>query len=109
MSVNGLLITLARDEFLAEQALLAMAGKEGVELGERTGVWQPLVVEVDGGAKGAHTVHEWLEALPGVEMVDVVFTSVGDVRSVNDGGRFADGGGCDTLSDAELPTDEEKI
>jgi len=77
MPVNGLLLTLTKDESLVNESLLAIADRGGVELGDRTGIWQPVVVETD-DTGGSHDVHEWLQELPGVMMVDVVFTSVGD-------------------------------
>jgi nitrate reductase NapAB chaperone NapD len=79
MPVNGLLITLTEDETLTNDALLAIAEHEGIELGERTEKWQPVVVETAGVGE-SHEVHEWLEALPGVMKVDVIFTSVGDTE-----------------------------
>lgn len=75
MPVNGLLLTLTEDENLAEESLLDITRRGDVELGERTGRWQPVVVETD-GTRESHEVHEWLAELPGVQMVDVVFSSV---------------------------------
>lgn len=75
MPVNGLLLTLTADEDLARESLLEIEKRSDIELGERTDRWQPVVVESN-GTKGSHDVHEWLEALPGVIMVDVVFSSV---------------------------------
>ena len=75
MPVNGLLLTLKEDEGLVSNALLEIEGRQDIELGERTGRWQPVVVE-SRGTKGSHEAHEWLESLPGVIMVDVVFSSV---------------------------------
>lgn len=75
MPVNGLLLALTEDENLAGVSLLEIARRGDIELGERTGRWQPLVVET-GGTRESHEVHEWLAELAGVEMVDVVFSSV---------------------------------
>ena len=83
MPVNGLLLTLAEDGSLVDDALLAIAERGDVELGERTEKWQPVVVEAD-DTGGSHDVHEWLQSLPGVLMVDVVFTSVGDAEKGDD-------------------------
>lgn len=77
MPVNGLLLTLNEDATLANDALLLIAGRDDIELGDRTGKWQPIVVESE-GTRESHEVHEWLEALEGVYMVDVVFSSVSD-------------------------------
>lgn len=83
MPVNGLLITLTEDETLAQDVLLAIESRDGVELGDRTGRWQPVVVETE-GTRDSHEVHEWLESLPGTVMVDVVFSSVGDLHDQDD-------------------------
>jgi len=77
MPVNGLLLTLTEDEKLAGESLLEIGRRGDIELGDRTERWQPLVVET-AGVRGSHEVHEWLEALPGVMKVDVVFTSVSE-------------------------------
>lgn len=77
MPVNGLLITLTEDEMLSKEVLLAIAKRDGIELGDRTDRWQPVVVET-WDTRDSHEVHEWLEALPGVVSVDVVFSSVSD-------------------------------
>lgn len=77
MPVNGLLLTLAEDQQLIDDVLVAVAELECIELGERTGRWQPVVVETK-GTKDSHDIHEWLESLSGVVMVDVVFSSVDD-------------------------------
>ena len=77
MPVNGLLITLTEDETLSKEVLLAIAERDGIELGDRTDRWQPVVVETS-DTRDSHDVHEWLEALPGVVSVDVVFSSVSD-------------------------------
>ncbi len=75
MAVNGLLLTLTEDEMLAKETLLELGLRKDIELGERTARWQPLVVDAK-GIRQSHEVHEWLSALPGVVMVDVVFSSV---------------------------------
>lgn len=77
MPVNGLLITLTEDEKLVQDVLLAVESRDGIELGERTGRWQPVVVETE-GTRESHEVHEWLDSFPGVVMVDVVFSSVAE-------------------------------
>jgi len=77
MPVNGLLLTLTEDETLARDVLFAISERSEIELGDRTDRWQPVVVETtDTG--GSHDVHEWLQELPGVVMVDVVFSSVSE-------------------------------
>ncbi|MBT8037995.1 MAG: hypothetical protein KJO21_10670 [Verrucomicrobiae bacterium] len=75
MPVNGLLLTLTEDEELAGESLLEISRRDDIELGDRTDRWQPVVVETE-GTRESHEAHEWLADLPGVQMVDVVFTSV---------------------------------
>jgi nitrate reductase NapAB chaperone NapD len=94
MPVNGLLITLTEDETLSSDALLAIAKHDCIELGDRTDRWQPVVVETS-GTRDSHEIHEWLEALPGVIMVDVVFSSVADPDDP-DGANASDEGHQDT-------------
>ena len=77
MPVNGLLLTLTEDETLVNDALSLIAKRDEIELGDRTGKWQPVVIET-GGTRESHEVHEWLESLDGVYTVDVVFSSVSD-------------------------------
>ncbi len=75
MPVNGLLLTLSEDEMLVKDVLSELDQRHDIELGERTERWQPLVVETS-GTRESHEVHEWISDLPGVIMVDVVFSSV---------------------------------
>lgn len=75
MPINGLLINLIADEELAKEtvSLLEQSGK--LELGELTDRWLPVVVEAS-HTGASHDVHEWIDALPGVVSVDVIFASV---------------------------------
>ncbi len=82
MPVNGLLLTLTEDEMLAKGVLSELSHRDDIELGERTERWQPLVVETS-GTRESHEVHEWLSSLPGVVMVDVVFSSVGSPQNTS--------------------------
>ena len=75
MPVNGLLLTLTEDEMVARATLSEIGQRSDIELGERSDRWQPLVVEAS-GTRESHEAHEWLSDLPGVVMVDVVFSSV---------------------------------
>jgi len=72
MPVNGLLLTLSNNAELADTARSTIARRQEVSLGEASGHWQPLAVDTpDVGA--SNDFHEWLEALPGVEQVDVIY------------------------------------
>jgi hypothetical protein len=72
MPVNGLLLTLSTDPALAAAARTRIAGRPEVVLGSAQDRWQPLAADTP-DVKAAHDFHEWLEALPGVEQVDVIY------------------------------------
>jgi hypothetical protein len=72
MPVNGLLATLATDSLQADSVRALVAMRPEVTLGPARGRWQPLAVDTP-DVKSAHDFHEWLEALPGVEQVDVIY------------------------------------
>ena len=72
MPVNGLLLTLSTDSALAAAARSRIAGMPEVVLGSAQDRWQPLAADTP-DVKAAHDFHEWLEALPGVEQVDVIY------------------------------------
>jgi len=71
MLTSGLVITLSSDAQRADEAQAAMGARPEFTLGERNQRWLPVVFEaVDVAA--SHDLHAWLNALPGVEFVDVV-------------------------------------
>lgn len=72
MPVNGLILTLSPDVALANQAVARIAREIGVKMGPTQDRWQPLAVDLADVA-AAHDFHEWLEAQPGVERVDVIY------------------------------------
>jgi hypothetical protein len=72
MPVNGLLLTLSPDLELADSARTRISSRAEVSLGAAHDRWQPLAVDTP-DVKAAHDFHEWLEALPGVEQVDVIY------------------------------------
>lgn len=75
MPINGLLINLIDDEKLAAETVSLVEESGKFELGERNDRWLPVVAESkDTG--GSHDAHEWLDALPGVVSVNVIFASV---------------------------------
>jgi nitrate reductase NapAB chaperone NapD len=70
--IGGLVVYLAQDDSLAQQATSAMREQPGLDLGEQTGRRLPAVVE----SMESQTVEEttdWIRNLPGVVHVDVVF------------------------------------
>ncbi|MEX2581407.1 MAG: hypothetical protein WD342_20290 [Verrucomicrobiales bacterium] len=70
--MNGLLVTLTSDRRRAEAVRALISSRSGVALGPLRDRWQPLAVDTP-DVKSAHDFHEWLEALPGVEQVDVIY------------------------------------
>lgn len=72
MPINGLLLTMSPDSLLAESVRTMISGRAEVSLGETNERWQALAVDTP-DVKSAHDFHEWLEALPGVEQVDVIY------------------------------------
>ena len=75
MATNGLLINLSDDKSMSEAAIAEMTACQKIEIGERNERWLPIVVEAD-GVGDSHDIHEWIENLPGVVAVDVIFASV---------------------------------
>jgi nitrate reductase NapAB chaperone NapD len=69
--VNGLLLTLAQDEDLSDQACRQLEVFPGLTLGARNGSWLPAVLEAS-DEEGAHKLHEEIAEIPGVLHVDVV-------------------------------------
>jgi hypothetical protein len=72
MPVNGLLLTLSPDPALADTVRLQIAQRAEVSLGNAQDRWQPLAADTP-DVSASHDLHEWLEALPGVEQVDVIY------------------------------------
>jgi hypothetical protein len=68
-TASGLVITLASDPYAAAKAIEALQNKPGIELGERRGRW---LAAAFSGQK-PRDEHAWIESLPGVELVEVVF------------------------------------
>jgi hypothetical protein len=57
---------------MADAARTEISSKPEVSLGTAQDRWQPLAVDTP-DVRAAHDFHEWLEALPGVEQVDVIY------------------------------------
>lgn len=72
MPVNGLLVKLSMDPRLADAALARISERPEVMLGDARERWQPLVVDSP-DVRTSHDFHEWLEAMPGIEHVDVIY------------------------------------
>lgn len=67
--LSSLVITLSADESHAAAAIEAIEAHSAVTTAARIGRYLPLTLE----STDARPIHEWIEALPGVDYVDVVF------------------------------------
>ena len=72
MPINGLLLKLSPDPAIVKAALALISERPEASLGEVQDRWQPIAVDTP-DVRAAHDFHEWLEALPGVEQVDVIY------------------------------------
>jgi hypothetical protein len=72
MPVNGLLLTISLDRTLADEAQEQISKRPGVFVGVVNERWLPVVAETP-DVRAAHEFHEWLESLPGIEQVDVIY------------------------------------
>ena len=68
---SGVVVTLSRDANLAAQAEREIRCHAAIEASDRQGIYLPCALI----AENLRPVHEWLEAQPGVQTVDVVFAA----------------------------------
>jgi len=71
-TVSGLLITMSEDSSLRQETLEALQHHPCLTVGEPNQRWVPVALEHE----DARPVHRWIEALPGVDLVDVVFVGL---------------------------------
>lgn len=71
MMTSGLVLTLSADPHTADTAEIALLARPELTLGPRTGSWLPVAAEAD-SPQASRELHEWMAALPGVVLVDVV-------------------------------------
>jgi hypothetical protein len=74
MITSGLVLTLNADAARADQALAALRTRPEFAIGERNGQWLPVAMEVADDA-ASRAAHDWLNQLPGVDFVDVVYVN----------------------------------
>ena len=74
MPISGLVITLSANPADAARVTALLAAHPGVTPGEPAGRWLPVAVEARDDAE-SRALHDWVEALPGVEFVDVVYVN----------------------------------
>ncbi|RBP45181.1 hypothetical protein DES53_103178 [Roseimicrobium gellanilyticum] len=74
MPISGLVITLAEDCRLAQEAVTALAARPEIMMGARQQRWLPVAVD---GRDQTHSreVHDWIGLQPGVTFVDVTSVS----------------------------------
>ena len=70
MPISGLVITLNSEESLAAPAIAAVAARTEFVVGDRNGRWLPVAMEARDDAQ-SRELHDWLQALDGVDFVDV--------------------------------------
>jgi hypothetical protein len=79
MITSGLVLTLNADAALAEQAVASLHARPEFTPGERNGRWLPVALEAADNAE-SRNLHDWLNALPGVDFVDVVYVDFSEDR-----------------------------
>ncbi|MCI0537787.1 MAG: hypothetical protein L0Z50_21445 [Verrucomicrobiales bacterium] len=83
MTTSGLVITLSSDAQLAAQAVATLSARTEFTSGACLGRWLPVAAEARDDAE-SRRLHDWLQALPGVEFVDVVYVNF-DLDTVSPG------------------------
>jgi hypothetical protein len=74
MPISGLIITLNADAELAAQAVASVSTRPEFMPGERNTRWLPVAMEARDDAE-SRDLHDWLNALPGVDFVDVAYVN----------------------------------
>lgn len=74
MPISGLILTLNADAELAAQAVASLSTRAEFMPGERNARWLPVAMEARDDA-ASRDLHDWLNALPGVAFVDVVYVN----------------------------------
>lgn len=74
MPTSGLVLTLSDDAALAEQAVASLRARPEFTPGERNDRWLPVALEAADDAE-SRAAHDWLNRLPGVDFVDVVYVN----------------------------------
>jgi len=74
MPISGLILTLSNDAELAAQVIATLSTRVEFMPGERNARWLPVAMEARDDAE-SRDLHDWLNALPGVDFVDVVYVN----------------------------------
>ena len=72
MPISGLVLTLSKDEKAAEKAFQALSSRGELECGAPMGGKLPAIADTP-GADEDRELWKWMNDLPGVDFVDVVF------------------------------------
>ncbi len=75
MPVNGLLLTLENDPDTISDVKHSIEKRPEVDAGLLSERWLPVAVDTP-DARSARETHTWLESLPGVLQVDVVYVAL---------------------------------
>lgn len=70
-ALSSLVVTLSDEPETAASTISTIAAHESVSVAPPEGRYLPLTIE----SADARVIHHWLESLPGVRFVDVVFCS----------------------------------
>lgn len=79
MITSGLVLTLNADAALAEQAVASLRTRPEFTPGERSARWLPVALEA-ADDDASRVAHDWLNALSGVDFVDVVYVNFEDAE-----------------------------
>lgn len=85
MPISGLVITLSDTPALADTALAKLRGDRRIELGDRKGLLQPIVVDTAARVEDLDLWEE-LQHQEGIVKVDVVFVHIDEDRREDAGG-----------------------
>ena len=72
MPVAGLTLTFAQDQALISDAVAQMFGRDDTQLGELDGRYMAAVIDTP-DSRSSRDLHRWIETLPGIDFVDVVY------------------------------------
>lgn len=83
MMTSGLLLSLAGDASAVEKALAELRACPVLTLGDRQGPWVTAALQTS-GPEESERWHHWMEAIPGVGGVEVVFVSWDEEGDIHD-------------------------
>lgn len=72
MPIAGLSLTLNKDETLVSEAVAELAKRPEILLGEWKAHYMAAVIDTP-SSQESRDLHRWIESLPGIDFVDVVY------------------------------------